>query len=106
MADDDGMTAFSDDARSVATEFPEIAAEWVALARADLGYDDARTEDAAATPQRCAASSAPHADDPSLLTVSTRGLASRAGGVWPAVQRRVDDGAPLRGTLELAERGL
>jgi len=89
-------SSFVDDASSIGGAFPEELAEaWLAAATADLALaldapqlGQGSDGGAAARP----AGGAPSPLAASLLQVTTRGLASRCGGSWPAVQRRVDDG--------------
>ena len=81
------------------TAFPTaLADEWVQRAVAEMALE---TKPLLQPPPQAMPSppppppppfSSPLNFDTPLLTISTRGLASRAGGVWPIVQRRIDDG--------------
>ena len=80
--------------------FPDdLANHWLNQAVADLDLEASVTKADANQD----ASAAPSQSDPSLLTISTRGLATRCGGAWPLVQRRVDQGLNATETLALAE---
>ena len=71
------------------TMFPTaLADEWVKRAVAEMGLENIPVSSPLPPPQRLATASL----DTPLLTISTRGLASRAGGRWPLVQRRIDNG--------------
>lgn len=77
--------------------FPDdLANQWLDQAVADLDLEASATTSEGA-------SAAPSQSDPSLLTISTRGLATRCGGAWPLVQRRVDNGLKAAETLALVE---
>ena len=90
------------DAVSLAPGFPsEMADAWLAKAREDMGFCAEGV--AAAGAQQ---SPPPSTHDRSLLALSTRGLAIRAGSPWPVVQREIDAGAGADTVERLAEPGL
>jgi hypothetical protein len=99
--DDDASSA----AGSIAPGFPtEMADAWLAKAREEMGFSteggSSRGGDAASLV------SPPPTRDHSLLALSTRGLAIRAGNPWPVVQRGIDAGAGADAVERLAEPGL
>ena len=77
------------------TAFPTVLAdEWVQRAVAEMALESKplRPMPSPPPPPPPTSSSTLATFDTPLLTISTRGLASRAGGVWPLVQRQIDDG--------------
>lgn len=98
---DDFFDDASSAAGSIAPGFPtEMADAWLAKAREEMGFSLEGGSSVASL------HSPPPTRDHSLLALSTRGLAIRAGNPWPVVQRGIDAGAGADAVERLAEPGL